>query len=68
MSIPCVCGCPDALHLNYSDCCINWHSDGCMCFHADDGSDQGTLTVPPFSNHYPPNSRYSTPKGGFDVS
>jgi hypothetical protein len=42
---PCICGCPAAWHLNYSDCCLNWHTDGCMCFHPDNGSDLGTLSV-----------------------
>jgi hypothetical protein len=62
----CVCGCAQGLHLNYEDCCINWHTDGCMCFHADDGSDPGTTSPAPRSNDYV--GIYRTPKGGFDVS
>lgn len=63
---PCVCSHPRHWHLLQENECI----DGCTCvqYHADDGSEQGTLVVPPRSNDYPPNSRYSTPRGGFDVS
>jgi hypothetical protein len=65
----CVCGCPAALHMNYSDCCLNWGQDGCMEYIADVEPHETVLKSPsPFSNHYPPNSRYSTPRGGFDVS
>jgi hypothetical protein len=65
---PCVCGCPAALHMNYEDCCINWHTDGCQSFVADcEPDDQKYPTPAPFSNHYPADGRYKTPKNGWPL-